>query len=104
MSECADCGCMEHDENDVEDELIEILQTGKCQRPEPVPPNPFRQRLAEFVQCDESEVMRSQAKQSKMSLQISTPIGPYVGPKSTGMIRRILTRIIWAVRANRRTK
>ena len=72
---------------------MEFLRTGEQPELEPQPPAPFRQRLAAYAKCDESEVMVNQPKHSSMQFRIFAPIGPYVGPKPVWFIRLLLTRI-----------
>jgi len=99
VAACPECRTTENDADFALKGFIEFLRTGRYVRPEPAPPQPFRQRLAAFVGCDESDVMRHHPKQSSMPLRIFAPIGPYIGAKATWFIRWVLNRIHRAVSA-----
>ncbi len=96
--ECSNCGYSQREADEIASGFLEFLRHGRYKRPEPKPPEPFRQRLATFVNCDESEVMLNKPWHSKMPLLILAPIGPYIGTKSKWFIRFILARIHRLVR------
>ena len=98
VEECPACGQPQYDVDEIGVGFLQFLQTGKCDRPIPKPPDPFRQRLASYLGRDESEVMLPDASRSTMPLRVFTTIGPYRGPKSRWLIRFLLTRIHRIVR------
>ena len=98
-SQCGVCGGTQSEAETIAREFVEFLRTGRYERPEPKPPAPFRKRLASFVGCEESDVMRHHPNQSSMPLRIFAPIGPYIGAKATWFVRWILIRIRQAVGA-----
>ena len=65
----------------------------KRKRPAPKPPAPYRKRLAQFCECDESDVMLDRPKLSSMPFKTFTSIGPYIGPKPSKVIRYLLHHI-----------
>ena len=102
LAECPACGRMS-DTDEIAAGFVEFLRTGKYERPEPDPPEPFRGRLASYLNCDESEVFGKHSVQSTMPLQVLAPIGPYRGPKSRWLIRVILHRVHRLVSQTRHT-
>ena len=97
LPECPDCGYAPTTPNAV-DEAFDGIDTSGPKRPEPLPPAPYRKRLANFCDCDESDVMLNEHRSSSMPFRIFTSIGPYIGPKSTKLIHYFLHRIRHLVR------
>ena len=96
-SECPICGFAPDNPNTVDDNFRGIDVNYRRRRPEPEPPLPYRQRLAQFCDCDESDVMQNRPNTSSMPLRILTSIGPYIGPKSSKLIQYLLHRIRYLV-------
>ncbi len=66
---------------------------------EPTSPLPFKQRLARYLHCDESELNNPRdVWVSKMAFWSATPLGSRHDPKSARFIRRLLERIRKLVR------
>lgn len=99
-SVCPFCGATELESRDrLESECRdEVGPTYVPLSPLPVPPVPFRRRLAAFLNCDESNVMTdTENYRSNMPFRIFGLVGPYLGAKSIGKIRYHLKRIHQAV-------
>ena len=99
---CPGCGAKPLDNHDRQtQEFVRFLTVGRFKKPDPVPPSPFRRRLATYMHCDESKVMRSvDDHRSSMPLRFFGPIGPHKGPKPIWLIRHLLKRIHDAVRSS----
>ena len=63
------------------------------------PPPPFRSRLAEYCDTNESEVMQDHPQESSMPFRQFTLIGPYIGAKPAKLIRYLLERIRACIRS-----
>lgn len=90
---CPVCGRATNEQDEIAAGFLEFL-TGKCERPDPEPPRPYRQRLASFLQCDEADVMSgTYPHTSTMPLRIDAPMGPHRGTRPPWLIRFVLKRI-----------
>ena len=96
--DCPWCGFTRREQDEIAAGFVEYLRTGRYERPQPNPPEPFRKRLASYLDCDESAVMVDDPKRSRMHLRVLGPIGPYIGPKPSQFIRFVLHRIHRLVR------
>ncbi len=76
-------------------ESIQQLSTDHADRlPPTTPPAPFRDRLAQFLQCNENDLDHTGVdRTSKMKFWSAVPIGPRHNPKPVWLIRMILRRI-----------